>query len=241
MTDEQWQIRRFLELKGLMTGNVEFPDKPDALIDRGNHLLGIEHTRIFGEKRPGYDLRSFEHITNQIVSRAQNIFESTREEHLWVEVYFDTEQQLSKADHVAVPQELAEIVAQFVPPVGSDHRLDAWRFRAKGRNFPHAVKSIWINHRPEWGSPAWNVPRSTIVPELSVDTVQQHISGKEEKISVYRQRCSRIWLLLVVEGFAPSSHWGIDRFPFEHAFEFSFDKVFLYHQFAAETWELASC
>jgi hypothetical protein len=77
-----------------------------------------------------------------------------------------------------------------------------------------------------------------MVPELTVDVVQERINDKETKFKSYRQACSEVWLLLVVEGSAPSSHWSFDYFPAHHVFNTSFSRVFVYQQFDASVMEL---
>ena len=235
---EKWQIRRFLELRGIeLKGDLEFPDPPDAVIRSEDSCIAIEHTLILRPNAPGYNLRAFESITDNIAALAQEVFEANYDDILQVTLLFDRRIRLTNSDKAVIAINTAEVVAEFIPPIGTDWRLDSSRFALRKRPFPRAVEAIWVHNMPEWGA-LWSVARSTTVPDLDPETIQQHIDRKELKIDSYRAMCPEVWLLLVVEGFAPSSHWRLEQLPPDHLFEFSFDRVFLYHQFGAETQEL---
>ena len=236
---EKWQINRFLELVGgAPRGTIDYPDPPDAVITLGDSCVAIEHTRIIRPTSPGQNLRAHERRTDVIADRAQRLFEADRSDVLQVTLYFDDRVQLAKSDEEEIAEATAAVVAAHTPPIGEDWRLEAWRFQVSHQPFPCAVEAIWVHHVPKWGA-LWAVARSTTVPDLTVGVVQREIGGKEAKLESYRRACDEVWLLLVVEGFAPSSHWSFDRFPADHAFDTSFDRVFLYHQFSAEVRELA--
>lgn len=236
---EKWQINRFLELmEDAPRGALEHPDPPDAVITADDSCVAIEHTRVIRPTSPGTNLRAYERRTDDIADKAQQTFEASSDDVLQVSLNFDDRIQLAKSDENEIAEATAAVVSAHTPPIGKGWRLEAWRFQVSGQAFPRAVESIWIDHVPEWGA-LWSVGRSTMVPDLPPYVVQGEIDGKEAKIESYRQACDEVWLLLVVEGFAPSSHWRLERFPTDHVFETSFNRVFLYHQFNAEVRELS--
>lgn len=236
---ERWQIGRFLELlEEAPRGTIDHPDPPDAVIASGDSCVAIEHTRIIRPVSPGQNLRAHEKRTDDIADKAQQAFETTRSHVLQVKLYFDNRVQLARSDEGEIADAAAAVVAAHTPPVGEEWRLDAWRFQVSNQPFPRAIEAIWIHNVPEWGA-LWSVARSTTVPDLTAEVVQGEIDGKEAKLESYREACDEVWLLLVVEGSAPSSHWSFERFPDDHAFATSFDRVFLYQQFKAEVRELS--
>ena len=235
---EKWQINRFLELMGeAPRGTIDYPDPPDAVITSGGSCVAIEHTRIIRPASPGQNLRAYERRTDNIADKAQRRFEAGRNDALQVTLYFDDRIQLARSDEDEIAETTVAVVSAHIPPVGEDWRLEAWRFQVSNQPSPRGVEAIWIHHVPGWGA-LWSVARSTTVPDLTAHVVQRKIDGKESKLESYRLACDTVWLLLVVEGFAPSSHWSLERFPTDHPFDTSFDRVFLYHQFSAEIREL---
>jgi hypothetical protein len=210
---ERWQINRFLELiDGAPRGTIDHPDPPDAVITTGDSCVAIEHTRVLRRASPGQNLRAHERRTDDIVDKARGLFEDNRGEVLQVTLYFNDRIQLARSDEDEIAEATAAVVSAHTPPIGSDGRLESWRFKVADQPFPRAVEAIWIRNVPEWG-PLWSVARSTMVPDLTSQVIQGHIDGKEAKLESYRQACDEVWLLLVVEGFAPSSHWSLERLP----------------------------
>lgn len=235
---EKWQINRFLKLiEDAPRGTIDHPDPPDAVITSGDSCVAIEHTRVFRPTSPGQNLRAHERRTDNITDKAKEIFEDGRDNVLQVTLYFDDRIQLARSDEDEIAEATAAVVSAHTPPVGSEWRLESWRFQVADQPFPRALEAIWIHNVPKWG-PLWSVARSTLVPDLTVQVVQERITEKEAKLGSYRKACDEVWLLLVVEGFAPSSHWSFERFPVSHTFDTSFDRLFLYHQFGAEVREL---
>src|ERR1051326_4176007 len=67
----------------------------------------------------------------------------------------------------------------------------------------------------------------TWVREITHDELQNIATGKEKRIQSYRQRCSDVWLLIVVNGFRISS---MAQLPKElREIISSFDRAFVLH------------
>jgi hypothetical protein len=67
------------------------------------------------------------------------------------------------------------------------------------------------------------------VREIEAEELQQLLSAKEVRLNSYRQKCAKVWLLIVVNGFRrssmalkPSTNLGLAS---------SFDRVFLLFNF----------
>jgi hypothetical protein len=59
--------------------------------------------------------------------------------------------------------------------------------------------------------------------------VQELISGKEVKLPAYRQHCDEVWLLIVANGFEPSTFCKLDPEVENFQFTTGFDRVFFQH------------
>ncbi len=238
MTNEQWQIKRFVELEpSVASKEVIFQDKPDALICLDDGCIGIEHTRIIRPRTPDNDLYAFEKITDKILEQAQEIFSDERSEALQVSVSFDDRVRLTNRDRDEIARDLAQVALEWVSGPIREHRLEAWSFKHRGQTFPRAVESVYIDDVSGIDDPLWGADRGGAIPDLTPRIVQQQIDLKEAKLASYRDRCPEIWLLLVVEGGSPATYWSMHDFPFEHPFVFTFDRAFLYYEFGAQTWE----
>lgn len=241
MTDEQWQIKRFLELlKDAPKGEVKYLDKPDALVCGNGKVVGIEHTRLIRPSEEGSDLRAFEAITDRIVERAQKLAEDRGIKPFHVFVHFDERVRLFKQEIEATAQAIAEIVCRHEPPDESEVTIEAWRYELRGLPFPTSIKHIAVYHRKAWHGPLWQVPRTSALPQLTLEFIQDRVREKEKRLPVYRRRCDEAWLLLVVEGFAPSGTWDLQMIEYDQPILTSFDRLFLYDQFRANPRELRS-
>lgn len=239
MSDEKWQIKRFLELLELVPdAEIEYSDRPDALVSWDGRVIGIEHTRLLRPCEEGSDLRAFEAITGRIVERAQDLAEDRGVKPLYVFVHFDERVRLFSRDIETNAQAIAEIVCQHEPPNESGVIVEKWRFQLYGLSFPSSVKHIRIDHQEAWHGPLWQVPWSAGLPPLTHSFVQDRIREKEKRLPVYRRSCDQVWLLLVVEGFAPSGTWDLRSFDYDQPIPATFDRLFLYDQFSADPREL---
>jgi hypothetical protein len=84
----------------------------------------------------------------------------------------------------------------------------------------------------------WGVGRGDAVPDLASVQIIERIQDKETKLGKYRSRCSKIWLLIVEDGFAPSSYFVISNGLKKQIYKSSFDRIFLFRNFSREVIEL---
>lgn len=78
------------------------------------------------------------------------------------------------------------------------------------------------------------------VPELAPADFYEIIGKKESKVSSYRQGCAQIWLLIVANGFEPSTHCRLAPEVEHFQFETAFDRVFFLHYFDGHIVELGT-
>lgn len=84
----------------------------------------------------------------------------------------------------------------------------------------------------------WGVGRGGVVPDLPSDSIRERVQDKESKIPRYLGKCSKVWLLIVEDGFAPSSYFDIPDEVKSENYRSTFDRIFLFRNFSREVIEL---
>jgi hypothetical protein len=72
---------------------------------------------------------------------------------------------------------------------------------------PEGVESVIFARLKEGAEPVWGPFRTGSIPEVPSDEIQTAIDDKHPKIPDYRSETDRVWLVLCVEGFQPSTMW----------------------------------
>ena len=65
------------------------------------------------------------------------------------------------------------------------------------------------------------------IPEIPAEFIEEAINLKNKKVEEYRSRCDKIWLLLVVDGFLPSSWFEVKGPALEETYKSNFDKTYI--------------
>lgn len=212
-------------------GVLCFDDNPDVLVKTPEGILGIEHTRLYwGE------LKEQESLEQRIVDRAKDMYELSGRPPFYVNVLFDPKIRLGVRDIDLIAASLHRIVCRYVPAVGERFDLEGWRFVSRG--FSPSIMMIFIDRPSNSCEMLWGVGRGGAVPELASDSIIAKIQAKESKIDKYLGKCSKIWLLIVEDGFAPSSYFVISDEVKKQIYKSSFDRIFLFRNFSREAIEL---
>lgn len=212
-------------------GILCFDDNPDVLVKTSEGILGIEHTRLYWG-----NLKEQESLEQRIVDRAKEMYELTGGPPLIVNVLFDPKVRLAVKDIDSISASLNRLVCSYVPNVGGRFDLEGWRFVSRG--FSTAIMTIFIDRPNNSRETLWGVGRGGAVPDLPTDSIRKSIQDKESKISKYLDKCSKIWLLIVEDGFAPSSYFVIPDEVTKKIYKSKFDRIFLFRNFSCEVIEL---
>ena len=93
--------------------------------------------------------------------------------------------------------------------------------------------TIWPS---ESGAGTWRaVPKSECAEALTRDGLQQAVAGKDVKVANYRERCTEVWLLLVLPLFPAEDkpafgQWTWPESGKEWRLKTGFDRVFVYEE-----------
>lgn len=225
-------ILRFKEsFSSFPEGILCFDDNPDVLVKTPDGIWGIEHTRLYWGK-----LKEQESLEQRIVDRAKEVYESGGAPPLYVTVLFDSKIRLGVKDIDSIAASLNGIVCRYVPNVGEHFQLEAWRFIPHG--FSPAIMTVFIDRPNNSCEMFWGVGRGGAVPDLAADQIRERIQDKETKLGKYLSKCSKIWLLIVEDGFAPSGYFIISDKVKNQIYKSSFDRIFLFRNFSCEAIEL---
>lgn len=225
-------ILRFKEsFSEFPAGILCFDDNPDVLVKTSEGILGVEHTRLFWG-----DLKEQESLEQRIVDRAKEMYELSGGPPLYVNVSFDSNIKLGLKDIDSIATSLHRIVCRYVPDVGGRFDLEGWRFVSRG--FSPSITMIFIDRPSNSCEMLWGVGRGGGVPDLALDSIMEKIQAKESRIVKYLGKCSKIWLLIVEDGFAPSSYFVISDEVKRQIYKSKFDRIFLFRNFSCEAIEL---
>jgi hypothetical protein len=225
-------ILRFKEsFPDFPAGILCFDDNPDVLVKTSEGMLGIEHTRLYWG-----NLKEQESLEQRIVDRAREMYEVSGGPSLIVNVFFDPKVRLVVKDIDSIAASLHRLVCSYVPDVGGSFDLEGWKYIRSG--FSPSIMKVFIDRPYVSCEMLWGVCRGGAVPDLSPESIRESIQGKESKISRYLDKCSKVWLLVVEDGFAPSSYFVISDEIKKEIYKSKFDRIFLFRNFRREVIEL---
>jgi hypothetical protein len=227
---ERAHLHRFKEIFAhFPEGTITSHEHPDFLVETSGGCIGIEHTAFvrdsIGDK--GSPLRAREHTEDKLLWLASREYDSRGLPPVMVHVHWNhySGPGLTRMRGLAVF--LADFVASHLPEQGLQVTVrdphPAWE------SLPQEVDSLSIYRRESISRNVWTPVRADFVPTLSCAELQRIISGKEAKVSSYRQECQEVWLLIVAHGFEPSTHVDLGPEVEGHDFEAGFDRVFFLH------------
>jgi hypothetical protein len=212
-------------------GILCFDDNPDVIVKTQEGFYGIEHTRLFHGA-----LKEQESLEQRIVDRAKEMYESLGAPPLYVTVLFDSKVRLGVRDIDSIAANLKGIVHGCIPAVGVHSMLEGWKFTPRG--YAPSISTIFVDRPKESCEMFWAVGRGGAVPDLAPEQIRERIQGKEAKLGKYLNKCSKVWLLIVEDGFTPSSYFVISDEVKNQVHKSSFDRIFLFRNFRCEVTEL---
>lgn len=235
-------------------GDIVKSERPDFLLRANNKLIGIELTELKYERRDTeFNLRAHEDYLSSIMLRAQQLFEQRSKLTLVVDVHFkdevsqairtDSTLQQNNAHLIAegLSESIANIVADNLPEATGKHYIVDRNYKYGDINLPSIIDSLHItNVTGRLTDPLWYASISTRVKPLSVDSINQRIDDKSQKLPNY-QRCDQNWLIIIQNSFLMSSHYdpiAANR-ALKHKYRTIFNRVFVFERSQASVTELS--
>lgn len=197
------------------------PPEPDFCAVCSHGRIGIEITEFRGPKRQ----RAEEGEQDGLVGEAQALYARRNLPPVSVQVYWSPAFVLNKRDR-ELAAELDELVARHLPAAGRDSILDATA-EATVCLEHRAFERIWIDRCVEYETNQWESPRSWWAVAVNSSLVQAEINRKNMKVLGYREEYVECWLLLVKNGFLPSTGFEFSPEVLTAEYQSSFDRVLI--------------
>lgn len=220
-------------------GTVErgCPPDPDFIVKDVFQSIGIELTQYMRQADvQGSRLRAEESQREAVIARARQRYSSKGLPSVVVSVFWLDQFPPTKRRQKTLARELAELVAVAVPEAGT--RVTLENTGLPGSHFPQELHSIEVARFNSLGRNSWAAPVADYTPRLAPLDISHIIKTKEPKLAGYKQRCTQVWLLIVIEGFRPSSFAEITQAVTHKSYETGFDKVLLLKCFEDQVIEL---
>lgn len=231
---EENHLHRFrVNFQEFPAGKLTLAEHPDFLLETSNEIIGIEHTRYIRG-----DLGAQENVENIALWLASQHYAHRGFPLVEVQVFWNFHEKPSKGTLPQFVPMLSELVARHLPWPGDETtiRYPHWAWR----QLPREIVSLTISRRRVMQKNFWVSVRSGVVPELTPADFYEIIGKKESKLSYYRQNCAQVWLLIVANGFEPSTHCDLAPEIESFRFETNFDRVFFLHYFDGFVVELST-
>jgi hypothetical protein len=212
---------------------------PDFMASLDGGVVGLELTRIYREDHEaGVSHREAEGRWDQVLVGAYDAWNGASLPAVTVYVSSIPGVAPEKSAVPRLVHELVSFVAARVPPQDASVRFEREWTGVASPTLPDGIAAVDIL-RPSYHDRAyWFMPRSGMVPDLSTSLLQSRISVKNRKFLKYSSPPTVNWLVLVVEGAAPSSVFTFAEDALEHNYESVFAKTFLFDAFSRRTFEL---
>jgi hypothetical protein len=222
----------FREKYGL-TENFNHDDKPDFIGSFNDHTLGVEITTIYyDDKIYGKTLKEHEILKDRIVHCAYEKAKGLDLPPLDVRVIFSN--NISKGVEHRLIDSLVEIVVKNIPDVGKRKKINSYNILPEGLGFIQIYNSADQKRPSCWHR--W--PEAGAVETRFSSQLQRMIDDKAAKISEYRKKCDKCWLIIAAPDFEPSSFYGFGENMETICYTSPFEKVFFMEMFDGTLREL---
>lgn len=224
-------------------GKVTFGDKPDLLVHTSDGVVGIEHTQIFRMPDSKVTMQAQEKHQDRIVTQAQQIFEERSKTLYSLTVGFDPDLVLRPSDEHKVAGHLADLVddieRDFDIAVDQDVCIQGWVYQQNGLGkFPSGISELYVKRVDRPGYALWDAGHGGTVSELTAELIQERLNEKGMKLTEYRRRCDKVWLLLVTDRNWTSSDFDLVDSAVTRIYHSSFDEIFYFDVFRGDVTKL---
>jgi hypothetical protein len=248
--EEKYHLERFAESfsefpNGIRDYAETSADKPDLMVHAPEGIIGIEHTRLFRIPDSPAEpiMQEQEALQNRIVTGAHEAYQAAGGRAAYLLVYFDERVPLRQAEVVMYSGKLTEAMRFLEIELGSESNskflIENWKYNQRFPNgLPPGIHSIHFNYVTKPGFELWGAARTAFIPSLTQERIQAKIGDKEKRLDDYRTRCNQlgrcyqVWLLIVCDLSAPSSHFDLPNDVRAVSYKSNFDRVFLMKLFS---------
>jgi len=235
---KQLELQLFDEFRRLLPElhlrRIEQPDPPapDILADFHGTRVGIEITRqLNGPKKHR------ESEEERIIEMARQQYQASGSPTVGVSVHWVTHEPRTRTDRQPTSEALASVVAQNVPLLGRCCHLD---WSSLPEPLASTVHQVRIDRLIDYSNSDWRMPRAGWFPSVHADDIRTAVAKKERYIDGYQEQCDTVWLLIVAEGFGPSSWCELPNETRQQQYITRFGRLFFLGTLPREAIELSA-
>lgn len=200
-------------------GEIVESEGPDFLIETGSEILGIEVTQLFQPSPAGaFPKRAVESFQDKVTREAEEVYQKSGGRSVDVLVFFD-----EKSQGQVGCRSMAKALADFVKNHYGAER-DAKTYQHG--DVPAGFSVIRIA-RPLDGTNKWQAGKFGCTVRLKRSFLADEIKRKNRLVPKYRERVSRVWLLIIASFLPLSGSFSVPNEIETWDFSFDFDKVLL--------------
>ncbi len=194
--------------------------------------LGVEITEFYREEKRKRD----ESEQELLVGEAQHLYVADDRVPLIVRFFWNDGVSTKRKDRSTLAQTLVAAVVNNMPSV--DSWIEIEQDGEPSCPLPSAINSLKIERLSFDMTNNWFSPRFAFVHGCSADEIQAIISRKNSRFLNYEGLCKRLWLLIAIEGTAPSSWCELPAETRSHNYVSVFERVFLLERTPSRVIEL---
>ncbi len=238
-------FRDLLPLKDI--SKVTSDEAPDFLVTINNNVLGIEITELYQPPPDdGIYIQQQEILKSRIVIFSQKILDN--EDLPAIEIYvsfndshwlnIDTKRFKLTGKHVKeFPKLITNLIKENIPEEGDAINL----YAVDNDELPIQINSLKISRHGFYSKPCINTSKGGIVPSLSSEYLQSIITGKNNKLANYLEKCDDCWLLISTDDFKYEKSFDLHASmeTLEQSYEFDFGRVLILDEGLREIFELS--
>lgn len=208
-------------------GVIEESDPLDFLIHSDQSILGIEHTEYFEKDKSGF---AFSKKDENLQDRVKNSLGPHCNQigllPTILGISWKPNKPLISSRVKPLIYEIGKLVSVNMPGEGKIVFLNSKNF--KGNKFPSELIGLSIYRSIKIDSTSVSATRGAWEIPIKIDELKNIITEKEKKLTLYRDKCDEVWLLIVAEGIAPSSIATLDSSVYNYYFDSQFDRIFFF-------------
>jgi hypothetical protein len=197
---ERWYLEKLKScFPCFPTGSIIPGESPDFLVRSEEEVTGIEVTQFYPSPeegaRPGQEVQS---LKERIVEVAHRMYVESGGPALYVTVFFRSPLNVTKRDIQSVARNLAEAIRETSVPasINAPPASVAWR------DLPSSITKVHIHGSLDGEDQLWHADAGGWVVPVDASHVSAVVARKERMAQIARQKCDRLWLLIINDVFS---------------------------------------
>jgi hypothetical protein len=204
-------------------GEIEDTDEPlDALVRLpSGGCVGIEVREFARDDAPeGSALNASQSTTGKVAAAAQDAYVALGGPLIRASLFFERNFRCKSSEIRGIAADIAAEVAKVAPHVSWSADINAWE-----SGLPNGVEKIVLHKLDALKESNFAPIHTDFFGELVPEHIEYLLAQKESKVPAYRKKCSKVWLLVIADGFKLSGWAEPTPELTQRAYQTSFDRV----------------